>query len=209
MTYLYREHLAYARFLDEWGLGGGNDERDAAQKVADALSTLWNVEDGFHHSYNVTSGEDIDFATYALAVPLWGGTGLLSSDQAASIVARVMSSDMLSPYGVRSSSSANPEYNNDDIITPYSNWRGPVWVNACVMVAWGMLDWGFYDEAEEVARRVMGALAGDLRLLGVWHEDYDAEGGEGLSAEGFLSWNTLGYRLLDDVMVKRNNPMKV
>lgn len=59
-----------------------------------------------------------------------------------------------------------------------------------------------------LVQRVMAALAADLRETGEWHEDYNAEDGKGISAAGFLSWNTLGYRMADDV-AKKINPTKV
>ena len=57
----------------------------------------------------------------------------------------------------------------------------------------------------------MAVLAQDLRKTGTWHECYDssAEGaGRGLAAEGFLSWNTLAYRLVDDIEAGVN-PLRV
>lgn len=58
--------------------------------------------------------------------------------------------------------------------------------------------------------RITTVLANDLRNTNTWHECYDSgnnnpseddnnNGGVGLAAEGFLSWNTLGYRLSDDI----------
>ncbi len=32
---------------------------------------------------------------------------------------------MLAPYGLRSLSKQDPDYNNAAIIVPYSNWQGP------------------------------------------------------------------------------------
>jgi hypothetical protein len=55
---------------------------------------------------------------------------------------------------------------------------------------------------------ITAVLADDLRSTSTWHECYSSgggggddgnDGGEGLAAEGFLSWNTLGYRLSDDI----------
>ncbi|GMH59219.1 hypothetical protein TrST_g13041 [Triparma strigata] len=209
MTFLIREHLAYAKFLDQWGEDGGDEERSKAAEVAKAMNDeLWSEKDGFHHARNVTSGSDIDFATYVLGFPLWAGEGAISKEQASVIVDRLMQPDMLGNWGVRSTSSENEFYNNDDIITPYSNWQGPIWVNSNVITAYGMLDHGFDEEALVLVQRVMAALAADLRDTGEWHEDYNAEDGTGISADGFLSWNTLGYRMANDI-AKQVNPMKL
>jgi len=184
MAYLYRENLAYARFLDRWNLPGSDRYEAAAASVKETLEEqLWSEEDGFHLSRNVTDGSDIGAPTYALGVPLWMGPGGLEAGRAERVVERLTKPDMLGEYGIRSTSSDNPDYNNDDVITPYSNWRGPVWVNANVVVAYGMLDFGYYEEAAGLAVKVMKVLADDLRATGEWHEDYDAEaGGGGLGA---------------------------
>ena len=98
---------------------------------------------------------------------------------------------MLSAYGVRSVSSADPRYDNSNEIKPYSNWRGPVWVNENVMLSFGLARYGFHDDARRLADLVVGVLADDLRRQSTWHECYHAENGTGLAAPGFLSWNTL------------------
>lgn len=77
-----------------------------------------------------------------------------------------------------------------------SNWRGPVWVNANAMLAYGLNSYGFKDDALEVGRRVVSTLAQDLVKTGTWHECYHGDTGAGLAAGGFLSWNTLGAVLL-------------
>ena len=100
-----------------------------------------------------------------------------------------------------------PWYTNEDIIYPYSNWRGPVWVVANAMVAYGLLDHGFTESALEVAQRVASAFAGDLRATGTLHRGHHeranattGEGaGVGTGGAQFISWNTPLYRLLPDV----------
>jgi len=57
-----------------------------------------------------------------------------------SIKENILKGDMYSQWGIRSVSSSDPRYNNDNIIDPYSNWRGPMWVNANVMVTYGLME---------------------------------------------------------------------
>ena len=45
--------------------------------------------------------------------------------------------DMRSDWGIRSTSSSDSRYSNANIINPYSNWRGPVWVNVNAMIIYG------------------------------------------------------------------------
>jgi glycogen debranching enzyme len=133
-----------------------------------------------------------------IAFPLFAG--LVNGSQAAAIARTLAANDMLSPVGLRSTSSADPRYNNDDVIVPYSNWRGPMWVNANAVAAYGLADYGYRDLALEIASRVTRALAADLRNSSKWHEAYATDGsGAALAAPGFLSWDTLTGELLSNL----------
>ena len=39
--------------------------------------------------------------------------------------------------GLRSTSADDARYSNADVIVPYSNWRGPMWVNINELAAYG------------------------------------------------------------------------
>ena len=75
--------------------------------------------------------------------------------------------EMRSAYGFRSLANFDPAYNNDAIIDPYSNWRGPIWINA------NFLDWialrrhGFRDEAHWLAVTLAGGYASRHRKVGL------------------------------------------
>jgi alpha,alpha-trehalase len=214
LTFLIREHRSFARFVDIWE-GEGSAEAESHRATAADIATqmtnqLWTDEHTFR-SFNATSNTGLPNDVYNLAFPLFAGEGVLTKDQAAAIVKRIFSSDMMSEFGVRSTSSLDPTFNNEPTLTPYSNWQGPVWVVANAVITYGLLDHGFLEDADDLANRTIHDLAADIVSTGTWHEAFDSsEGGDGagLSAEGFLSWNTLGYRLLDDVEAK-TNPFKV
>ena len=236
-TQMVREHRAFAEFLDRWaegGGGGGGQEarqnpqvlqgeaaahRARAEEIAAAINAhLWLpgedegeddefIGDGQFVALNTSTRAVIRNAVYLAGVPLWAGRGALTRSRAAAAARRVVQPDLLSDWGLRSTSSADPWYTNEDIIYPYSNWRGPVWVVANAMVAYGLLDHGFTESALEVAQRVTSAFAGDLRATGTLHEAITSganattgEGaGVGTGGAQFISWNTLLYRLLPDV----------
>ena len=84
---------------------------------------------------------------------------------------------------------------------------GPIWINANAMLAYGLRDHGFIQDALEIARRVTAVLADDIRKSNTWHECYSAENGTGLAAEGFLSWNTMGATLLTDLATGKKHPL--
>jgi glycogen debranching enzyme len=64
-------------------------------------------------------------------------------------------------------------------------WRGPTWVNSAWLVWLGLLRLGYHEHAEELARRVLGAVAqAGLR------EYYDPNTGAGMGANDF-AWSAL------------------
>lgn len=70
----------------------------------------------------------------SLAFPLFAGPDVLTDTQAQALVDRLFAPDMMSAYGVKSTSSNDEGYNNEPTLTPYSNWQGPVWVVANAVI---------------------------------------------------------------------------
>lgn len=132
-----------------------------------------------------------------MAFPLYGG--LAPPDRASRVVAQLKAPDMWTPWGVRSTSSTDPRYTNINIIVPYSNWRGPVWIISNVLLCYGLMTAGFRDDAVALGESIVRLLAEDLGREGSWHECYDSDNGNALAAPGFLSWNVLAADLLDNL----------
>ena len=170
---------------------------------------LWDESLGHYVAHNVSSSQPILNRVFLMALPLWGGAA--PAHHAAQIAVNILRSDMISEWGLRSTSSADDRYSNANIINPYSNWRGPIWVNVNAAILYGMVSPDYKavapqlaKQAVAVARAVTGALAQDLRANGTWHECFSSETGEGLAAPGFLSWDTLGASLLPDIKAQRD-----
>jgi putative isomerase len=145
-----------------------------------------------HQAFNVSSfgRHNVTNRASVMGWPMWAG--MATSDQAARIKSELWKDDMLSPWGVRSVSNRDPRYTNANVIKPYSNWAGPIWVNANVVLSYGLMRYGYKDDAALLAERVVGVLQDDLDSTGTWHEAYSSDTGLGTSAPQFLSWNTLG-----------------
>merc|ERR1712190_464080 len=97
-------------------------------------------------------------------------------------------------------------------ITPYSNWRGPIWINANVFIVYGLASMGLKKEAMAVGQRIVSLLAESIRANPkeaeegkAWRECYNSDDGAGLAADGFLNWNTLAGSLLQNLRTG-NNP---
>jgi alpha,alpha-trehalase len=113
---------------------------------------------------------------------------------------------MRSEHGIRSLSRFDPAYNNEAIINPYSNWRGPIWINANFLYWIALRRYGFSDEAHWLAVMLATDIHRDIAKWGSMHEDYDAETGDGLAPTvaqspggefaGFVGWNLLAEDML-------------
>jgi alpha,alpha-trehalase len=213
-TFLYREYQAYSAFCDAWA----NHEESKralleATKIKDALNKyLWKEEYGYYVALNTTKLSPLSKPSKGKVDPITGylivnnrvdvmgfplmAADIASADQVKTIRDQLFKEDMLSSYGIRSTSSSDPRYNNRNEIKPYSNWQGPVWVNVNAIVSYGFMRYSakgskLEEDAAEIANRVVNTLAEDLRQTQTWHEGYDSENGMGLAANGFLSWDTL------------------
>ena len=113
---------------------------------------------------------------------------------------------MLAPHGIRSLSKQDPGYNNVSMIDPYSNWQGPVWINANYLDYIALKRYGLDTEAAQLATMLGRLVLADIQKWGSMHECYDAETGKGLAptAEqtkdhvfpGFVGWNLLVQDML-------------
>jgi hypothetical protein len=87
----------------------------------------------------------------------------------------------------------DPAFSVDDTGLPGLRryWRGPTWINAAWLVWLGLTRLGYDEHADELARRVAGAVLSEgLR------EYYDPYTGRGMGAVNF-AWSTLVTELID------------
>ncbi|MGQ9827243.1 MAG: amylo-alpha-1,6-glucosidase [Roseiflexus sp.] len=79
--------------------------------------------------------------------------GILTPERSAQVAARLVAPDMLSSWGVRTRSAADPNYN------PMSYHNGSVWPHDNSLILWGLARSGFRDEANEIAGRLLEAAS--------------------------------------------------
>lgn len=199
MVWLVREYEAYATFLGAWRHSGGGGLNWAAEaagasayaaRLRDVIhERLWRWLDapantrGLYVAFNVSTGSQIVRRTYQAAWPVWAGLAANESVKRAALTT-LLEADLWSPFGLRSASSEDPRYNNDNIINPYSNWRGPIWVNVNALMAYTLRANGQEPAAGALADTIVRVLAEDLRAHGEWHEAYSSENGTALAAPG-------------------------
>lgn len=147
MTFLYREFKAYANFLTSWGEPQSKIDEALmeAQSIKKALNTyLWDEELGIYIAYNHTAKKmgikpQVYNRVWLMGMPIVD-KDLVTKNMTKSIASEILKEDMFSKWGIRSASNTDPRYTNANEFDPYSNWRGPMWVNANVLVAYGLME---------------------------------------------------------------------
>ncbi len=207
-VYAMREYTAMSQLAVRLGDGAAAAKytRDTVETRKALMAKLWLPDEAIFLNRRRDTGAWVRVISWTSFLPLLDGL-LRPEDGKRMIRQHLLKPDeMRSEYGFRSLAKNDPAYNNDAIIDPYSNWRGPIWINA------NFLDWivlrryGFKDDAHWLAFTLAGELHRDIAKWGSMHEDYSAETGEGLAPTvaqspggkfaGFVGWNLLALDML-------------
>ena len=121
---------------------------------------------------------------------MWAG--IATKEQAERMVKEnyLKSNIFYSDYGVRTLSKSEKMYLIKESGNP-SCWLGPIRGVSNYLVFKGLLNYGYTDLAKELAERTVNLFGRDLSECGEFHEYYDPETGNGISNQGFQSWNLL------------------
>jgi len=207
-----REFLAMSRIADT--LGRKRDAgyyRDRAVRLKQAMMEhLWFEDDTSFFNIHRVDGRPIKRVSYSNFIPLF--QHMLPTDMGRAMITKYLlnTDQMLAPYGIRSLSKQDPDYNNVCEIIPYSNWQGPIWINANFMFSVALERYGFRQAVDNLAVVIGRMLLRDIRTCGSMHENYDADTGAPLAptAEqsqggiftGFVGWNMLAQNMLEGVV---------
>lgn len=94
------------------------------------------------------------------------------------------------PAGIRTLSPLEKMYDLRASGNP-SSWLGPIWINVNYLVFRGLVNYGYIDEARELAEKTILLLGRDYERFGALHEYYLPENGEPVLNKGFQNWNLL------------------
>ncbi len=207
-TFQLREYEAMAGIAKK--LGYTADVRYYDKKAAGLrkaiLKYLWFPKDESFFNVRRDDGKAIKRVSYSNFVPLIE-TILPRAEGRAMIRKYLVSRNyMLAEHGFRCLSKQDPDYNNRIMIIPYSNWQGPIWINANYMDIIALRNYGFTREPLWLAATLARMVLSDIRTCGSMHECYDADTGAPLAptAEespnhvftGFVGWNLLVQDML-------------
>lgn len=193
----YRAMAAIAERLGKAGEAAEFAER--ARRLAEAInSVLWDEADGTYYTYDAVEKALVKRDVYSNWVALWAQ--LASPERAKRMIeGHILNPAKLwAPHGVRSLAADDPDYNNENVIKPYSNWQGPIWPHANWMLMHALMHYGYPEAALAVAERVVRLCLKDLAENGMMRENYHADTGRPLAAPDFISWNLLAAQMIDE-----------
>ncbi len=211
---MYRELLAMGYIMEMLGeMKKANAWRLKAQFLRAAVQKYcWDERDGTFYSVDFNlrpvlesewlhSGARRDYPCllmridgWASFMPLWAG--LCTRDQAGRMVQRLKDERTYNcRSGLRTLSRLEKMYDLRASNNP-SNWRGPVWGISNYMVFSGLVKYGFYEEAQELAEKTILLFGRDLEQNGCLHEYYDPDSGEPIVTHGFENWNYLVLNMI-------------
>lgn len=204
----YRDYRALERIGSRLGKDTHRYAETAEQLKAFIQSSYWDAVDRFFYNVDespiskcgrqkVNWNVFLKFRSWASLFPLWGKVATAS--QAAGMLEKIEDpKEFWSICGIRSHSAADPIYNNLPMGGP-SNWQGPVWALSTCVTAYGMAKYGYAAAAHEAVSRLLRTMAADIQRNECLHEFYHADTGQPVMKPGFLSWNMLCLRVLDDL----------
>lgn len=208
-TFQLREYISMMLIAEKLG---ENDniklyKTKAENLKAAMLKHLWFEEERSFFNVRRNNHEAIRRISYSNFMPLI--QKLLPEDQGQEMIKRYLWNPeyMLSEVGLRSLSKQDPQYNNECMIIPYSNWQGPLWINANFLYSIALINYGFKEEARQLGMKLAPVLLNDIKTCGSMHENYNADTGAPLARTaaqspngiftGFVGWNLLEENMLE------------
>lgn len=211
-TFQLREYISMMKIAGKLGL---TEDVKIYRAKADTLKArmmkyLWFPDENSFFNVRRDNGRVIKCVTYSNFIPLF--QGILPRHDGQAMIRRYLlaKEHMKAEFGLRSLSASDPAYNNACIIIPYSNWQGPIWINANYMYTIALVRYGFRDEACDVAKRIVPILLKDIKDNHSMHECYDSDTGAPLAPTaaqspngiftGFVGWNMLEQNMLEGAL---------
>lgn len=174
----------------------------------------WDSRDRFFYSVDIDvktrrydwfhKGLGVFWKSLPIRIQVWSGflplwAGFATPKQAEEMQIHYLNENSFhAPGGVRTLSKEEKMYDLSKTNNP-SNWLGPVWIVASYCVFRGLLNYGFTDEAEELASRTLKLLSNDITNTGAMHEYYNPETCTPVMNSGFVNWNILALNMYNEL----------
>jgi len=214
----YRDLLAGAELAKRLNRGQEASRYSAlAASLKTAIQTrCWDPRDRFYYSVDVQCvdrraelipdvprGMAMSWQSLPLRIQMFTGflpmwCGVATKEQAEDLVRLHYRNDLTfhAAAGVRSLSAQETMYSLEFSSNP-SNWLGPTWIIVNYLVWRGLKDYGFHDDAAEMAAKTVKLLSADLAGNGSLNEYYHPDTCKPLSHKGFMDWNLLVLEMME------------
>lgn len=191
--------------------------KEADRLIKQVQEYCWDPRDGFYYSVDLNLrpvekpdvkslqpgqlffhvGQPRTYDCLIQRLSVWSGfmamwAGIAKPEQARLMVDRHFrdTTSYNAPAGIRSLSPLEKMYDTRASGNP-SSWQGPVWINVNYLVFRGLINYGYKEEARELAEKTILLLGRDFERFGALHEYYLPENGEPVLNKGFQNWNFL------------------
>ena len=192
-------------------------EKEANKLLENIREHCWDPRDGFYYSVDLNllpvvkpnmdslqpgklylhTGQPRTYDCLIQRLSVWSGfmamwANIATPEQAKIIVQKQFhdTTSYNAPAGIRSLSPLEKMYDCRASGNP-SSWLGPVWINVNYLVFRGLINYGYNDEAKELAEKTILLLGKDFERFGALHEYYLPDNGEPVLNKGFQNWNFL------------------
>jgi len=197
------------------------------QKEADQLKravqeNCWDEKDGFYYSVDLNlkpiseepstifgqemvlhSGLPRTYDGIIQRIGSWSGfmamwAGIATADQAKRMVKENYEDKKTfhANYGVRTLSKLEKMYSVRASNNP-SNWQGPVWGISNYMTFRGLVNYGYTEQASNLANKTIMLFGKDIKNTKALHEYYEPDTGEPILNKGFQNWNYLVINMIN------------
>lgn len=213
---MYKELQAMSYLAAQLGLNEikADYDRDAERLRAAIQEHCWDERDGFFYSVdlNLTPVNTEEWAYHIGAqrhwdcliqrIDVWSGflamwAGIATPEQAARMVNEHYKNERTfnSPYGIRTLSKLEKMYNVKASSNP-SSWLGPLWGISNYITWRALVQYGFTDDAKDLAQKTIVLFGRDYEKTGTLHEYYQPDNGEPILNGGFQNWNYLVLNMI-------------
>ncbi len=192
-SYLYKEKMLLSEIADILSIDTDVLKyKKEAEYVRDYINKkMYDDESGYYYDLQINQYESKLLTNRGKAtegfMPLWAG--IATKEQAKKVRDNVMDENKFNTFmPIPTASKDNERYN------PYKYWRGPVWLDQALFLIEGLKNYGYYEDARLIARKLFDNAKGLLEDDPI-RENYNPETGEGLHATNF-SWSAAAYYLI-------------
>jgi len=206
---MYEEYCSAATVLAAQGDRRSEELLRRARALKAAVGReMWDEHDGLYYSQDLTryrtdkqvknlkfhSGSYPNWHSTPLKIrffgcflPMWAG--ICTQEQADRMSCHLLANDdFLTPYGIRTCAKTEKMYTTVKSSNP-SNWLGPIWPLANVLVWQGLKRYDQDEPADRLRTATLELLGKNLREHGEMFESYHPDTGEPMLHPGFLSHN--------------------